>query len=64
MMAVEVASGRPFQPGTPKPLFQASGALPEWNVTADGQRFLFAVPVEQTQAPFTIVTNWMAALKK
>jgi Tol biopolymer transport system component/predicted Ser/Thr protein kinase len=64
MMAVEVASGRLFQPGTPKPLFQASGALPEWNVTADGQRFLFAVPVEQTQAPFTVVSNWMAALKK
>jgi eukaryotic-like serine/threonine-protein kinase len=64
MMAVEVAAGRMFQPGTPKPLFQASGTLPEWHVTADGQRFLFAVPVGQTQAPFTIVSNWMAALKK
>jgi Tol biopolymer transport system component/predicted Ser/Thr protein kinase len=64
MMAVEVAAGRAIQPGTPKALFLASSALPEWNATADGKRFLFAVPVEQTQSPFTVVSNWMAALKK
>jgi eukaryotic-like serine/threonine-protein kinase len=64
VMAVELAAGRTFQPGTPKPLFQASGTLPEWDVTADGKRFLFAVPAQPTQAPFTVVTNWMAGLKK
>jgi hypothetical protein len=33
-------------------------------VSADGKRFLFAVPVAQTQAPFTVVLNWQAGLKK
>jgi Tol biopolymer transport system component/predicted Ser/Thr protein kinase len=64
VMAVEVAAGGLFQPGTPKALFQASGVLPEWNVTPDGKQFLFAMPVEQTQVPFTVVSNWTAALKK
>ena len=36
VMAVEAAGGL-FQPGTPKPLFQASGVLPEWNVKAGGK---------------------------
>jgi hypothetical protein len=36
-----------------------------WDVTADGKRFLVAVPVEQTdQAPLTVVLNWQDALKK
>jgi serine/threonine-protein kinase len=59
VMTVEIAAGGLFQAGTPKPLFQApSGILPSWNVSADGTRFLFAVPVEQTQAPFRVVLNW------
>ena len=64
VMAVEVAAGGLFQPGTPKPLFQVSSVLPEWNVTADGKRFLFAVQIEQTQTPFTVVSNWLAGQKK
>jgi hypothetical protein len=30
----------------------------------DKAKFLFAVPGGQTQAPFTVVLNWTAALKK
>jgi len=33
--------------------------------SADGRRFLIAVPVEQEAAlPMTVVMNWMAGLKK
>jgi Tol biopolymer transport system component len=64
VMAVEVAATGLFQAGIPKPLFPASGVLPAWSVTAGGKRFLFAVPVEQTQAPFKVVMNWPAALRK
>ena len=34
-------------------------------VSADGQRFLVAVPQDQNpSAPLTVVQNWMALLKK
>jgi Tol biopolymer transport system component len=64
VMAAEVAAGGLFQAGIPKPLFQASGVPPQWSVQAGGKRFLFAVPVEQTQAPFRVVLNWTAALRR
>jgi Tol biopolymer transport system component len=65
VMAVEVAVGDLFQAGTSKPLFKvSSGVLSTWSVQAGGKRFLFAVPVEQTQAPFRVVLNWTAALRK
>jgi hypothetical protein len=53
-----------IQTGVPKPLFKAP-ALTNWDVTADGQRFLFAVPVGQKSAsPYTVELNWQAALKR
>jgi Tol biopolymer transport system component/predicted Ser/Thr protein kinase len=64
VMEVELTAGVLFQAGTPKPLFQISGILPEWNVQAGGKRFLIAVPVDQTEAPFTVLLNWTAALRK
>ena len=37
----------------------------DWDATADGKRFLVAVPInESTPAPFTSVLNWQAGLKK
>lgn len=63
LMSVELTPGRESHPGTPKPLFQANSALP-WRVTAEGQRFLFAIPSQQNrQSIVTIVLNWMSALK-
>jgi serine/threonine protein kinase len=62
--AVEVGTGGSFQAGIPHPLFQASGVAPQWSVQGSGKRFLFAVPVEQMQAPFRVVLNWTAALRK
>jgi hypothetical protein len=44
-------------------LFAVPGALPDWGVTSDGRRFLFAVPVSAAQ-PYQIVRDWQAALPK
>jgi hypothetical protein len=35
-----------------------------YDVSADGQRFLEAAPVEQKSAPITLVENWTELLKK
>ena len=44
----------------PAPLFAAPGALADWDVTADGQRFLLARPTVGRELPFTVVLNWMS----
>jgi Tol biopolymer transport system component len=67
VMVVPVVTDPVFQPGAPKLLFQApvqaGRALGDY--TVDGKRFLFPAPVEQTaQAPFTVVLNWQAGLRK
>ena len=42
-----------------------NGLGANWNVTADGQRFLINTTPEQTaSAPITVVVNWTAGLKK
>ena len=68
-MAVEVGASPSFKAGIPKPLFVAplvrTTALPVYDVSADGQRFLInATPEDTGVAPITIVTNWQTGLKK
>jgi Tol biopolymer transport system component len=65
MIAVEVKAGQEFRVGTPAPLFQIPPGAILGDVAADGKRFLFVTPAGQSaSAPFTVVLNWMAALKK
>jgi len=71
LMAVEIATSPMFRAGVPKALFQTpprsvdiSAMMREWDLTSDGKRFLFPAPAAQTTAPFTVVLNWQAALKK
>jgi Tol biopolymer transport system component len=70
LMAVEVTSGPAFKAGIPKPLFQTrlrpgAGGYFNWDVSADGKRFLINTPAAASaEAPVTVVTNWQAALKK
>ncbi len=69
LMAVDVAADGPrFQAGTPKPLFdvrlQSIGLRSRYQVAANGQKFLVVVPLESTSPPITVVTNWMAGLKR
>jgi len=64
MAAAVSANGAAFQPGTPTALFKAPPNQ-GWDVFSDGNRFLFPVPsTEVTQAPFTVVLNWMPQLNK
>ena len=73
MMAVSVKATlgpRPtFEAGVPTPLFDTrlyDGALAyEYDVTADGQRFVVNTNVAGAYAtPLTVVVNWTAPLKK
>jgi Tol biopolymer transport system component len=70
LMAVEVnGSSGTFEVGIPKPLFDLrirnTSGFSDYDVTADGQRFLVSTLVEQNaRSPVTVVMNWMADLKK
>ena len=55
--------------GVPKPLFQTglefdSGAFRQYDVSADGKRFLVAQPLEDSASPITVIVNWPELLKK
>ena len=66
-MAVEVKSGKTFEPGVPQELFDlravrlVSGT--NYSVTKDGQRFLFVTrpQLASEELQFVVVTNWAAA---
>ena len=79
MTAVQVvrAVGGPkaaFEPGVPAPLFEShivrsalTDLLFQYDVTADGKRFLVATTGSAGAAsspPLTVVVNWQAGLKK
>jgi eukaryotic-like serine/threonine-protein kinase len=70
LMAVEITTNPVFRAGAPKALFQAppqnavSIISHSWDLTPDGKRFLFPAPADQGWAPFDVVLNWQAALKK
>jgi serine/threonine-protein kinase len=65
LMAVDVkASGSSFEPGVPKLLFEKRVTSPSgFDVSGDGQRFLFLAPVEES-SPINVVLNWTADLKR
>ena len=63
VVAVPIQAGATFQAGTPVPLFDAHSV--DWDVRADGQRFLVSRPNEtQAAEPEQVVLNWSATLKK
>ena len=47
----------------PVRLFSVEGALPEWGVAPDGNRFLFAIPATARSAPFGVILNWQSELR-
>ena len=65
-MSVAVKAGDTFEYGTPAPLFRNDSILNGvFDVTADGQRFIVSTGAGQTlTAPFTVVVNWTADLKR
>jgi hypothetical protein len=70
LMAASVNVGTTFEAGIPKPLFQTPIAdvqlgLDQYDVTADGQRFLVLQPTDRTnQTPITVVVNWTSGLTR
>ena len=68
-MVVAVKSGIEFETGSPRPLFQVRGGRPfvdilyDYDVTPDGQHFLFNLSLEGTVSPITVIVNWEAAVK-
>jgi Tol biopolymer transport system component len=55
--------------GVPKPLFQIRAefdiAARQYDVSADGKRFLLAQPLEESvSVPITVIVNWPELLKK
>jgi eukaryotic-like serine/threonine-protein kinase len=67
MQAVDVDTSRGFQAGNPRRLFPAPPPLVGvgWSLSPDGKRFLFVTtPNGGRNAPFTVVLNWAAALRK
>ena len=74
VMTVDISTSPAFHRATPRVLFRLPPAFQQapsrynlgnlLDVTADGNRFLVAMPINQTTRPeFTVVTNWNAALK-
>jgi len=66
-MAVDVNTSGVFQAGIPKALFKVPPGELYWDVSSDGRRFLMAAPTRtnsSTPAPFNVVLNWQATLKK
>jgi Tol biopolymer transport system component len=66
LMVVSLSAGSEFEAGVPKTLFQAlpRGDFAAWAPSPDGKRFLFQIPETQEAAPFTVVLNWQAGMKK
>ena len=71
MMAVDVVTQSAFQVATPRVLFQGpyeptNSVSPNYDVSADGQRFLMVQPSEQQPAvtEFNVVLNWFEELKR
>ena len=65
VMAVEVTTTSEFSFGEPKSLFSLPPGVLRMDQTADGQRWLVAVPVAlSTPTPFTVVLNWQTGLTR
>ena len=63
VMAIEADGAPVFSSGPARRLFIVLGVFPEWGVTHDGSRFLFAVPTAPPP-PLDIIYDWQSALPK
>jgi serine/threonine protein kinase len=66
LMAVDIDTSKGFQAGAPRRLFAAPPPQVGvgWSLAPDDKRFLFITTLGGRPAPFTVVVNWAAALKK
>jgi Tol biopolymer transport system component/predicted Ser/Thr protein kinase len=68
MMVVQTTTRPNFSAGNPKVLFEGRystyQSLPDYDVTADGQRFLFLTAGEEERSEINVVVNWTEELKQ
>jgi len=71
MMAVDVSAGRRFSAGQPRRLFEGDFAKstafwPNYDVSADGQRFLMIRTIDDRTppTPINVIVNWQEELKQ
>ena len=67
LMAARVTGAAPFQTEAPAPLFKIAVPEfidPQFDVFADGQRFLVNQQISSKEEPINVLVNWAAALKK
>jgi Tol biopolymer transport system component len=71
LMAVDIVEGPNLRVSEPHVLFSppiwaggSSYQVHRWDVSADGQKFLIPTLTQEYSAPFTVVLNWQAGLKK
>ena len=68
MMVVQTVVKPSFSAGTPKVLFEGRYAsyqtLPDYDVTPDGQRFLFLKTGDEGRAEISVVVNWPEELRQ
>ncbi len=64
LMTVGVKAGSTFAAETPTPLFHIDSPRSEYEVAADGQRFLVNTGSGTTNLPVTVAVNWTADLRR
>jgi dipeptidyl aminopeptidase/acylaminoacyl peptidase len=68
LMSMPVASGPSFQPATPQALFrvrvEAGNRRNVFCPAPDGKRFLFLLPLGETNTPMTMVLNWRSGMER
>ena len=68
VMAVDTKTKPTFSAGSPKMLFEGRygtyNTMPDYDVTPDGQRFLFTKAGEDSRAEINVVVNWTEELKQ
>lgn len=67
LMSVEIGSGSSFEPGKAKVVFDIAAArtnqVNDYDVSADGQRFLFISRMAEATSSLSLVINWTGGLK-
>ena len=68
LMSMPVTSTATFQPGTPQELFrvrtETGGRRNVFCPAPDGKRFLFQLPLGDTNTPMTMVLNWRVGMDR
>jgi Tol biopolymer transport system component len=65
MMAAALSAGPDLHADPPHPLFEMPGMFSDYDVSADGQRFLMTVPPRENAEPMVVaVLDWTEGLRK